>query len=93
MDPGYPKLITTYFPGTGPKIDAIFYSNSKWTGKPLIKILDYRVFQIRKKGLQIGRERTLQFSKGPWREKSTIFLAQNRWARRKSEVVSKMDLY
>ncbi|OWK17684.1 MMP12, partial [Cervus elaphus hippelaphus] len=27
MDPGYPKLITTYFPGIGPKIDAVFYCN------------------------------------------------------------------
>ncbi|XP_006206801.1 macrophage metalloelastase [Vicugna pacos] len=27
MDPGYPKLITTYFPGIGPKIDAVFYYN------------------------------------------------------------------
>lgn len=25
MDPGYPKLITTYFLGIGPKIDAVFY--------------------------------------------------------------------
>uniref|UniRef100_A0A671EIK0 Matrix metallopeptidase 12 n=1 Tax=Rhinolophus ferrumequinum TaxID=59479 RepID=A0A671EIK0_RHIFE len=25
MDPGYPKLITTYFPGIPPKIDAVFY--------------------------------------------------------------------
>ncbi|KAM5224182.1 macrophage metalloelastase [Hipposideros larvatus] len=25
MDPGYPKLIATYFPGIGPKIDAVFY--------------------------------------------------------------------
>ena len=34
LDPGYPKLITTYFPGIGPKIDAVFYYNSKWIGKP-----------------------------------------------------------
>eukprot|EP00069_Balaena_mysticetus_P015451 bmy_22508T0 len=27
MDPGYPKLITTYFPGIGPKIDSVFYYN------------------------------------------------------------------
>uniref|UniRef100_A0A8D2JKZ1 Matrix metallopeptidase 12 n=1 Tax=Sciurus vulgaris TaxID=55149 RepID=A0A8D2JKZ1_SCIVU len=25
MDPGYPKPITKYFPGIGPKIDAVFY--------------------------------------------------------------------
>lgn len=29
MDPGYPKLITTHLPETGPKIDAAFYYNSK----------------------------------------------------------------
>lgn len=29
MDPGYPKLITTYFPGIPPKIDAVFYYKSK----------------------------------------------------------------
>lgn len=29
MDPGYPKLITKSFPGIGPKIDAVYYSNSK----------------------------------------------------------------
>lgn len=43
MDPGYPKLITTYFPGIGPKIDAVFYYKSKSirsyedTGNPLLK--------------------------------------------------------
>lgn len=29
MDPGYPKQTTTYFPGVGPKIDGVFYYNSK----------------------------------------------------------------
>lgn len=29
MDPGYPKLITDYFPGLGPTIDAVYYYNSK----------------------------------------------------------------
>ncbi|XP_053417409.1 macrophage metalloelastase [Nycticebus coucang] len=30
MDPGYPKLITKYFPGIGPKIDAVFYSENRY---------------------------------------------------------------
>ncbi|XP_062950277.1 macrophage metalloelastase-like [Cynocephalus volans] len=30
MDPGYPKLTTKYFPGIGPKIDAVFYFKSKY---------------------------------------------------------------
>lgn len=29
MDPGYPKLITTYFRGIEPKIDAVFYRTRK----------------------------------------------------------------
>ena len=29
MDPGYPKLIATYFQGIKPEIDAVFYYNSK----------------------------------------------------------------
>ena len=29
MDPGYPKFITKAFPGIGPKIDAVYYNNSK----------------------------------------------------------------
>lgn len=29
MDSGYPKLITKYFPGIRPTIDAVYYYNSK----------------------------------------------------------------
>jgi matrix metalloproteinase-12 (macrophage elastase) len=29
MDPAYPKLISTHFPGIKPKIDAVLYFKSK----------------------------------------------------------------
>lgn len=70
MDPGYPKLITTYFPGIGPKIDAVFYYNSKRIGKPwkewksLIKILDYSVFKIREKGSKLEEKELCSSPKG-----------------------------
>lgn len=34
MDSGYPKVITNSFLGIGPKVDAVFYFQSKYIQKP-----------------------------------------------------------
>ncbi|KAI5930391.1 Macrophage metalloelastase [Manis javanica] len=41
MDPGYPKLITTHLPETGPKIDAAFYYNRHYYFFQGSNILEY----------------------------------------------------
>uniref|UniRef100_A0A8C3YG22 Matrix metallopeptidase 12 n=1 Tax=Catagonus wagneri TaxID=51154 RepID=A0A8C3YG22_9CETA len=43
MDPGYPKSITTYFPGIGPKIDAVFYYNRHYYFFQGSDVLEYDV--------------------------------------------------
>ncbi|KAB1272096.1 Macrophage metalloelastase [Camelus dromedarius] len=47
MDPGYPKLITTYFPGIGPKIDAVFYYKRHYYFFQGSDILEYDVLSQR----------------------------------------------
>uniref|UniRef100_A0A8C2RKQ5 Matrix metalloproteinase-14 n=1 Tax=Capra hircus TaxID=9925 RepID=A0A8C2RKQ5_CAPHI len=59
MDPGYPKLITTYFPGIGPKIDAVFYYNRHYyffQGSKLRKyhVLAQRVIESLKSSTVLG---------------------------------------
>ncbi|XP_057606949.1 macrophage metalloelastase [Hippopotamus amphibius kiboko] len=47
LEPGYPKLITTYFPGIGPKIDAVFYSNRRYHFFQGSNVLEYDVLSHR----------------------------------------------
>lgn len=47
MDPGYPKLITTYFQGIGPKIDAVFYRTRHYYFYQGSNILKYDVLSHR----------------------------------------------
>ncbi|XP_060035608.1 macrophage metalloelastase-like [Erinaceus europaeus] len=51
MDPGYPKLITTYFPGIGPKIDSVYYYNKHYYFFQGSTMLEYDVLsnQVTKK--------------------------------------------
>ncbi|KAM9079877.1 LOW QUALITY PROTEIN: macrophage metalloelastase-like [Megaptera novaeangliae] len=47
MDPSYPKLIITYFPGIGPKVDSVFYYDRHYYFFQGSNVLEYDVLSHR----------------------------------------------